>query len=392
MKKLAVVTNRALFPANGGDKRRLLFLIEAYSKFYEIEVFVVGYDLPKLEFEFFTLNNCNIKVSYFCLKKKSIFINIILGFFSLQPLQVSLYFDKKIFSLLKEELNSFDFIVGHLARSAKYLVGFESITHLDLTDAVSLKYLRSIKTRLMMPWSYLWRIFEFLTMRRYERRLVCRPFNELSVISRVDANYLNHSTDGAKITVIPNSAVLNKISSNFDSRELVFAGKLDAEANLASLSFSRHLLDSCFLEEAWTIRGCGAVTRPIPAKVKSCCTILNVNPDNYLKSLSGSFAGICLMRGSAGMQNKILDYISVGLPVICSSACADPIGLKHKESCVVVETADDLEEALLFLKEEANYYSVVSCSRDVLARYFSTSAVEAELSKRIELRLERNIR
>lgn len=63
--------------------------------------------------------------------------------------------------------------------------------------------------------------------------------------------------------------------------------------------------------------------------------------DNVAKYAEGALAGICSVRLAAGVQNKILEYMALGIPTITSSIGLEGLEAKKDIDILVSDTCDD---------------------------------------------------
>jgi glycosyltransferase involved in cell wall biosynthesis len=86
-------------------------------------------------------------------------------------------------------------------------------------------------------------------------------------------------------------------------------------------------------------------------------------------ALDGSAAGICPVRMGAGMQNKILDYLAHGLPVVSSPIGIAGIGAQAGVHLLVADTPDDwFSQSVSVLRAGEGVHAMAKRGRDWVLR------------------------
>ena len=82
------------------------------------------------------------------------------------------------------------------------------------------------------------------------------------------------------------------------------------------------------------------------------------------------------MRIGSGMQNKLLEAMSMGLPCVTTSLAANPIGATPWEHLLVGDSAEEIAERILDLTIDELHDTVAeSGHRFVMEHYSWTAAV-----------------
>jgi glycosyltransferase involved in cell wall biosynthesis len=69
--------------------------------------------------------------------------------------------------------------------------------------------------------------------------------------------------------------------------------------------------------------------------------------DSISKAADGAFASVCPMRFGAGVQNKVLEYMSLGIPCVTTSVGLEGIGATPSKEVVVADKPEDMANAVL---------------------------------------------
>ena len=101
------------------------------------------------------------------------------------------------------------------------------------------------------------------------------------------------------------------------------------------------------------------------------------NPSSIAPYLLGSFASVAPMVSGSGQQFKVLDSLANGVPCVCTSLAAQPLGLADNENVCLADEPTAFANKLVRLYEDPSFSSSISRGgKDfVESRYsWSTSA------------------
>ncbi|EAP9817034.1 glycosyltransferase, partial [Salmonella enterica] len=94
--------------------------------------------------------------------------------------------------------------------------------------------------------------------------------------------------------------------------------------------------------------------------------------------------GICPVRFGAGVQNKILEYMALGLPTITSRMGYEGIEANIGEEILIADNSDEYLKSLETLSENSVYQMIAKNARNFVAEKFNWSARLSVLVKNIE--------
>jgi polysaccharide biosynthesis protein PslH len=87
--------------------------------------------------------------------------------------------------------------------------------------------------------------------------------------------------------------------------------------------------------------------------------------------LAGAVAVVAPFRIARGIQNKMLEALAMGKPIVSTPGPATAMGAVHGETLLIAETPDKFVGALLALLEDRNLYSRLSSGADFVRRNFN---------------------
>lgn len=293
------------------------------------------------------------------------YANVLRALGSAAPLQVAYYRHAEFARRTRELVAGHDIVLAHLVRTAGYALDISLPKVLEMTDAISLTYERTKGTtskRRVRTWIY---GIEQRRLRRYEERML-EAFDPVSLVSHVDRSYLLKTVERENVLVCPNGVDLDEypFQLQFDAAPVVvFFGNMTTLPNLdACTYFVREVLPSLRKIRPWTFRVIGRIRAPDARALRALDGVEVVGEvPSIAAAVRGARAGVCPMRIGAGMQNKLLEYMALGLPAITSTLSLRPISARPDAEVLV---ADDPEA---FVRQVERLYADTELSRRLAA-------------------------
>lgn len=359
-KKILYLTFRPPFPAVSGEKIRSFHTLQYLIK--NNEVTLVSFYKNKVEKE--NLKEYGKSLTDVIPVRYWKFISLtssFLGLFSKKPLQVSFFFapnmKQRVRRLLKHD---FDVVICHLIRMAHYVPKGTHIRKIiDLTDAISLNYLRSLQHR-----TGLWKLIYKLEIKRiynYEQKCI-REFDKSILVSDIDADFVRNESNMDKIHVIGNGVDIlgSEFQSEYDNNTISFLGCMRTFPNRDAVLFFVNQILPLLMDKNPNIKFYivgGEPAREIRDLHNGSNIIVTGHVDSVIVYIKNSVTLVAPMRVGAGVQNKILEAMSIGTPVVTSSIGAE--GLNH-DSLIVEDDISQFAEKvyeLMVNKKLRNDYS-----------------------------------
>jgi sugar transferase (PEP-CTERM/EpsH1 system associated) len=306
------------------------------------------------------------------------------GLLDRTPLQVHLFRRRRAVAHVRALVarERFDVVHAQLVRTGAYWPdGAHPPVVLDLVDALSANFARRA-ARERGPLGWLWTLEE-RRLRRYEAALVGRAAATL-VVAEPERDALG----GGRVNVVPNGVELERfpfVASGRVPGRIVFAGNLGYFPNVDA---ARWLVEAILpavrarVPDA-TVHLVGA--RP-SARIRELATRPGVSlaadvPEMAPEVASGTIT-VIPMRSGSGLQNKVLEAMAVGTPVVTTPQVVAALAARASEHLLVGSTAEELAaQAVALLTSPTRARALATAAQALVARSYaweaSADAVEA---------------
>lgn len=357
--KILIALWRFPYPAIDGTRYKILNNILApLVGVYDIEFLIVSIDPVTAEQIEYVENNFG-KVHLFKRSKASFLFNFFKGFFIGLPMQVTGYYLKSAQNWLNQNIQNYDAVYVHEIRTSEYFknVTYKSKIIFDFNDAISLNYKENFKFA-----NFIMKIFYYIEggrVARYEKK-VLSTFKNYNIVSGYDKAYLlnmlNVNDLNINFTVIPHGvSVGENINKSNTNKNIFFVGSLGYAPNYDAVKY--------FIKNIWPqIRTAlpnvkffviGKQTRFMGFK-----SMPNVYFPGFVKNLKDYLGEnncsimVAPLRFGSGTPSKIIEAMSMGLPVITTpTACQGIDGVINGHDIVLIDhkNIDEWVDSLIHL-------------------------------------------
>uniref|UniRef100_UPI00258AB8C1 glycosyltransferase n=1 Tax=Diaphorobacter sp. TaxID=1934310 RepID=UPI00258AB8C1 len=261
------------------------------------------------------------------------------------PLQIAYYQSAEFAERVGELLPEHDACIAHLIRTGHYVREASKPAILEMTDAISLNYKRVgelKKARGFRSWVYR---FEAERLLRYERAAL-ESFAAVTLVSELDRAFLLDGRRGDNVVVCSNGVDLEALpfrDRRISEPVIAFIGNMSSIQNLdACFYFAEEILPRVRERFRCTFRAVGRI-KPGDARRLSAIEGVEVlgNVDKVADAVGNARVGVAPVRLGAGVQNKVLEYMALGLPVITSPVALEGLQARAGIDLMVATTPEE---------------------------------------------------
>lgn len=365
--------HRVPYPPNKGDKIRSFHEIRHFSKNHEVHLLAFCDD-PDGQACGGELGALCSSVTIIPIRPRRQRLNAAISMLRGEPWTLGYYADRRMWRAVGEKAASlpFDIVFVYSSSMAPYAAGCADTPKvLDFVDSDASKWRQYVALKpVVSKWLY---AYESGRLSRFENSMV-QAFDRSVFVSSRETRHLE-DPDG-RIVFIQNGIEISEEApirqQSFPPR-LVFVGAMDYFPNVDAVCyFSREILPRVRKKREVEFLVVGS--RPTPevrslnrmSGIRVTGTVDDVEP--YLREAA---VAVVPTRIAQGIQNKILEALAAGLPVVTTRAAAG--GLKTIEG-IPVAAADDpdafAEKVVYFLDNPLTAEQIRGC-RDHLRLHYS---------------------
>lgn len=348
-KRILVLTPRYPYPVIGGDRLRIYQVCKALSKHAELTLLSLcetraEMDAPLSDDGVFT------RVERIYLSRWRSYLNTALALPTRTPLQIAYYKSQEYRRRVHQLLQSHDLCLAHLIRVGEYVREARLPTVLEMTDAISMNYGRANEFSQALSLKSLAYRFEAQRLFAYEKKILS-DFDLVTLVSDKDADFL--LGEGPRDNVLISSNGVDVHSLPFSRREdseplIAFIGNMMSMQNMDAASyFARDVLPLLRQRFECRFRVVGRIT------AEDERTLLRYpgvevfgNVANIADAVGRARLGVAPIRIGAGIQNKILEYMALGLPAVVSSTGWEGLSARPGQELLIANTPDEYVEAI----------------------------------------------
>jgi sugar transferase (PEP-CTERM/EpsH1 system associated) len=354
--KILFIANRFPYPPFRGDKLKIYNLAKRLSE--KNEIHLITFTEQKSDLQYLDkLSPIFKRMEIVHLPKLQSLFNSAIGLFQKLPLQVQ-YFKSNEFSVRLKQLLSeekYDAIHVQHIRMAQYAIPYKQYFRiLDLPDAFSLYWQR----RKEVPRSFLSKWLDNIESKRvinYEK-YVLNQFDLNLVCSREDQEFLIQTHKVDNIELLPNGVDTQQFKPGkhdySHNATLLFTGNMDYDPNVDAVLYFVDEIMPIILKAFPNVKFLIAGQRPID-KVKAIDNGKNIFVTGFIPDLSETYNSasvvVAPLRFGAGTQNKVLEAMSMGIPVVCSNIGFKGLGIDDGQGAFMRLGASDFADQVIKL-------------------------------------------
>jgi sugar transferase (PEP-CTERM/EpsH1 system associated) len=357
--KIFVLLPRIPWPLEKGDKLRAFNQIKQLAKNNEVILCALNDKKVNKEDAFKALQPYCKSVNFIDLGKVSILFNLAMAFFKGIPIQCGYFYNKRAHKKIRKliEKHQPDMLFGQLLRVAEYIRKEKTAKTIDYQDVFSM----GMKRRYEIAPFYLKPIFnmEYKRLRRYEHDIF-NDFDVKTIISIPDRIHIDHPKKD-EILIVPNGVDHEYYTPRESEKkyDIVFTGNMAYAPNVNAVEYLANQILPIVWEKLPDVKlyVAGATPDPRVKKVASDKIIISGWIDDMRDAYAQSKIFIAPMRIGTGLQNKLLEAMSMRLPCITTTLANNSLHAEEDKEILVGNNEQELAQHIITLltdKEKAD--------------------------------------
>ena len=350
--KIFVLLPRIPWPLEKGDKLRAYNQIKQLAKNNEIILCALNDD-KKVDKQaaFQAMQPYCTSVTFIDLPKIGILFNVFRSYLYGLPIQCGYFYSskakKKVHQLI--EHHKPDMLFGQLLRVAPYLHKVKIPKTIDYQDVFSMGMKRraEIAGILTKPFFEM----EYNRLRKYENK-VFDEFDVKTIISEPDRENIDHP-EKDKILIVPNGVdhEYYKPQEREKIYDIVFTGNMGYAPNVNAVEFLAYEIMPKVWEKIPSAKLYIAGAQPDMKVKKTACE--NIIVSGWIDDMRDAYAQsrifIAPMRIGTGLQNKLLEAMSMKIPCITTALANGSLHAENGKEILVDNNSSELAADIVFM-------------------------------------------
>lgn len=357
---IVIIAPRFPFPLDKGDRLTIYHMLRYFSQRHRVSL--VCFLEPEQDAAWVE------KVQPFCeqvvvvpLNKKRAYANCALGVVGRTPLQMHYYADPAMTRAVRSviETQQPDLLYAHTIRMGQYIESYtETPRVLAMQISMTLNYRRLAEQAKGLP-SKVFHSLEYRKVRAYEGQFA-RKFDKVLLISKHDLNAIERDRPVDNVFYSPHGVDFDFFSPDSTAEKephsLIFTGNMSYAPNVDAARYFYEeifpLVRANIPDVTWSIVGANPVPEIQSMESDPAVTVTGRVPDlrDYMNRAQ---VAIDPLRVGAGLQNKVLEGMSMGLPMVVTSVANEGIQAIDGENVLVGDDAQTFADQVVTLLQDA---------------------------------------
>jgi sugar transferase (PEP-CTERM/EpsH1 system associated) len=384
--RLLFLTSRLPYPPNRGDRLRVFNFVRELSRRHEITLLSFVADAAEAAQSAGLRPYCH-DIHLVPMSRVRSMAAAATGLWRTEPLQ-ALYYRSAVMQRAVDALvaqRAYDLLYVHLFRMAPYALPHRHLYRvLDLTDVISTEIGRAVPYR-DWRWQAVYRN-ELPRIRRYEPAMAGQ-FDETWVISAAERAALAASGAAGRVVVVPNGVDSERFRPLGLTREpatILFVGHMSVAHNVDAAEYLARDLLPLVRAKLPDIR-LSLVGADPSHRVQQLARLPGVTVAGHIPDLNAALnratVFVAPLRFAAGVQNKVLEAMAAGTPVVTTSIVNNGLAATDDRHLLVADEPAALAAAAVsLLTDPQRRDSLARAAREFVLEGFRWDAVTRRLA------------
>jgi len=357
--KIVIITPRVPEILDKGDKLRIFYQIKYLSNYNDIHLISlsssknakINKDLKKYIQSFHLIHTSEVS---------RVFNLIYHSIIKKLPIQISYYYSKRSHKKINEiiDLIKPEFIYCQLIRTAEFIKKRNEKKMIDYMDCFSLGLnRRSKKSNILMKLIIL---FEYKRVKEYEKNIF-NYFENHTIISKYDRDYINH-VNKKNIYIIENGIetdYFKRKNDTYKENTIIFVGNMSYRPNVLAAKFICEEIFPLVLKKENNTKVVIAGSNPNKEVRKLSKLHENIKITGFIDDIRNAYEKgsvfVAPMFIGSGLQNKLLEAMSMKIPCITTKTANKSLNASEKEIIIAKNKSEFANYCIeLFNNKEKN--------------------------------------
>lgn len=367
--KILFILPRFPYPLEKGDKLRAFNQIRYLAENNEIYLFALSHQRVGEE-ELDEMHRYCREVRVVRLSKVGGVFRMLRNFFSVRSLQIGYWDSRRARRSCREfeEAVKPDVIYAQMVRTIKYAAHSVRPKVMDFQDALSM----NIERRMLKHrgFAYFFLHYEFKMLRSAEFN-ACGIFDRLTIISERDSEAIPQHKN-TNIDIVQNGVDFDyfhpvPMQKDYD---VVFCGNLQYHPNIDA---SRFLVEEV-MPIVWRthpearLHIAGATPKSVVRQLASKRVTVSGSVEDIRPCYASARVFAAPMRIGSGLQNKILEAMSMGIPCVTTSIVNTSIGAQEGVQVLVADDAETIAASIVRLLDDEELRQNIASKAGIFVR------------------------
>jgi len=344
--KVLYLTHGCPFPPNKGDRIRNYHILKHLSQRHSVTLIYPSFserdETNASALETYCAAIHTVRLSPLVAKLQCCFSLV-----RNQPLTNAHFYSKTLQRLVDEQM--YDLVFVDCSSMAQYVLHVEKPKIIDFVDVDSDKWKRYARMN-AFPKSWIFQR-EHHKLQSFETRLI-NEFDASMVISESEKQLLPKSD---RLFVVRNGIDLDYFSprEKWDPDTLIFTGAMDYFPNIDAVMFFHEQIFPLIKKHRPAVKFVIGGMNPVPrinALRSDDVFVTGFVPD--MREYLGR-AAVCVvpLRIAKGVQNKVLEAMAMGVPVISTTSANEGIHAMNRRDLIVADDPQEFAEQVIHILE-----------------------------------------
>lgn len=388
--KILFLTPRYPYPLIGGDRIKSYNLLKHLAVHHEVHCVTFSYNGLPSEEHIKALENLGLKLHYIPLSPYRGGMNSLTRILDEYPLEISFFMDKRFYNIVDKLCEKIDFDLGiaFFMRTAEYIKNKSFKKILIAEDCRTIYQQRSydssknIKQRIVRKW-------EVNKLKHYEPELV-NQFDAVTLVSNDDIRLMESLNSKPNYKLVTNGVDLDRLKPNghfFKRKDILIAGKLNVWANILSIfNITDHVLPLIHKKMPEVkLNIVGAVPPQNVLDLDGGQVSVHADVESLVPFLQNAGVFLHPHLGGSGIQNKLLEAMASGVPVVTTDTGNQGIEGLHGKHLLIGNNWQELANHTIRLLSDLNYASkIAENARKLMEEKHSWDNIYSQIDEAIE--------